>query len=99
MKHTPSLYLTVAALATGVTTSSHAADPIPVPPHWESSAAAGLTLTRGNSDTFLGTLSLVTGKKWDVNELALGADATYGTTDETKTIVDDSTSPATVTKK
>ncbi len=47
-------------------------------PKWESSAAAGLTLTKGNSDTVLGTLNLATKKKWDVHELAFGADAAYG---------------------
>jgi putative salt-induced outer membrane protein YdiY len=98
MKHTS--YLTTAALAAlCASTTSRAADPIPVPPHWESSAAAGLTLTRGNSETFLGTLSLLTGKKWDVNELAFGADATYGTTKETVTTIDNSTTPPTKTTK
>jgi putative salt-induced outer membrane protein YdiY len=84
MKHSQTLPLTVAALAAVcVSTSTRAADPIPVPPHWESSAAAGITLTRGNSSTFLGTLALATGKKWDVNELSFGADAAYGTTKQT----------------
>jgi putative salt-induced outer membrane protein len=54
-----------------------AEDPIP---KWESSAAAGLTLTRGNSDTLLGTLTFATAKKWDQNELGLGADGAYGQT-------------------
>lgn len=47
---------------------------------WESSVAAGATLTRGNSETFLGTISAGTGKKWDQNEIAIGADVAYGTT-------------------
>jgi putative salt-induced outer membrane protein YdiY len=47
---------------------------------WQSSVAAGLTLTRGNSDTELATLSLATGKKWGQNELNFGADGTYGKT-------------------
>lgn len=85
MKHTQTIYLTVAALAAFCTpTTSHAADTNPSTTNkWESSIAAGLTLTRGNSSTFLGTLSLGTGKKWDQNELSMGADATYGTTKET----------------
>ncbi|MFO1488973.1 MAG: DUF481 domain-containing protein [Verrucomicrobiota bacterium] len=45
---------------------------------WKSSAAAGLTLTRGNSETLLATLDAKTAKKWDMNEVSLGADATYG---------------------
>lgn len=47
-------------------------------PHWESSAAAGLTLTRGNSDTLSATATATTAKKWDSNELTFGADGTYG---------------------
>src|SRR6185437_13901978 len=38
------------------------------------------TLTRGNSDTLLGTLSLNTTKKWDQNEVLLGIDGAYGKT-------------------
>jgi putative salt-induced outer membrane protein YdiY len=48
-------------------------------PQWVSSAAVGATLTRGNSDTFLGTLTANTERKWDQHELSLGADAAYGT--------------------
>jgi len=47
---------------------------------WESSAFAGLTLTRGNSETLLGTANIVAVKKWGHNELGLGADGTYGET-------------------
>jgi len=47
---------------------------------WESSAAAGLTLTRGNSDSTLATLTAGTDGKWDDSELSIGADATYGRT-------------------
>jgi putative salt-induced outer membrane protein YdiY len=47
-------------------------------PRWESSAEAGLTLTRGNSDTLLTTARAVTGKKWEKNQLNLGADGAYG---------------------
>lgn len=49
-------------------------------PTWESSAFAGLTLTRGNSDTLLGTANILTGKKWGHNELSFGLDGTYGET-------------------
>jgi putative salt-induced outer membrane protein len=50
----------------------------PPKPQWQSSAAAGLTLTRGNAETFLATLTGTTTRKWEKNELSLGADATYG---------------------
>jgi putative salt-induced outer membrane protein YdiY len=52
--------------------------PEPPKPKWQSSAAAGLTLTRGNSETFLGTFTATTARKWEKHELSLGADATYG---------------------
>lgn len=53
---------------------------------WDVSAAAGLTLTRGNSETLLFTANLLGAKKWDYgkNELNLGADAVYGENDSTK---------------
>lgn len=53
-------------------------------PKWDTSAALGFTLTRGNSDTLLFTGNIVTGKKWDQNEASLGADATYGENDGDK---------------
>lgn len=79
MKYTP-IYFTAAALAALIAPmSSRAEDPAPPPAaKWQSSAAAGLTLTRGNSDTLLATLTLTTAKKWEQNELSMDADATYG---------------------
>jgi putative salt-induced outer membrane protein YdiY len=52
----------------------------PPPPKdpWETTAAAGFTLTRGNSRTELATLSLDTKRKWDSNEALAGAQAGYG---------------------
>jgi len=79
MKYTP-VYFTAAALAVLIAPmSSRAEDPAAPPaPKWQSSAAAGLTLTRGNSDTLLATFTLTTAKKWEQNELSMDADATYG---------------------
>jgi putative salt-induced outer membrane protein YdiY len=45
---------------------------------WETTAAAGVTLTRGNSETFLATLSLDTKRKWQKDEAIFGANAGYG---------------------
>jgi putative salt-induced outer membrane protein YdiY len=45
---------------------------------WASSAAAGLTLTSGNSRTTLATLTGQTDAKWDDSELSIEADAAYG---------------------
>src|SRR5690242_1125436 len=52
--------------------------PPPPPPEWTGSVAAGLSLTKGNSDTMLLTLSGRATKKWDLNELSLGAIGAYG---------------------
>jgi putative salt-induced outer membrane protein YdiY len=46
---------------------------------WDISAAAGLTLTRGNSKTLLFTGNILGEKKWEQkNELSLGVDGVYG---------------------
>ena len=58
------------------------AAPIPAvaPKHWESSASLNLTATSGNSESLLFGGSILAKGKWDRNELALGADLTYGQT-------------------
>ena len=50
----------------------------PVKTPWESSISAGLTLTRGNSDTMLVTAGALTEKKGKLNEWGFGADGAYG---------------------
>lgn len=45
---------------------------------WESSAALGFTLTRGNSSTLLFTGNVLASRKQGNDEISLGADATYG---------------------
>jgi putative salt-induced outer membrane protein YdiY len=87
MKYNYLLPLATAGLmALGNPLLTRAADATPSTTNrWESSVSAGATLTRGNSETFLGTVTAATGKKWDQNELAFGADLAYGTTEvETK---------------
>jgi putative salt-induced outer membrane protein YdiY len=54
------------------------------PSTWSGSAAAGLTLTRGNSRTVLTTANIQADDKWLAEELLLGADATYGENQGTK---------------
>ncbi len=49
---------------------------------WSSSITAGLTLTRGNSDTLLATAKFLTDKKTPDNEYSLGADAAYGSAND-----------------
>ena len=53
-------------------------------PHWESTAAAGLTLTRGNSDTTLFNANMLADRKWGDSELKLGANGDYGTSSGTE---------------
>jgi len=87
MKYSYLLSLVAVGLAAlGTPLLAHAADTTPSTTNqWQSSIAAGATLTRGNSETFLGTITAGTGKKWDQNEVALGADVAYGTTKNTTT--------------
>ncbi|MDB6057425.1 MAG: hypothetical protein JWO95_1269 [Verrucomicrobiales bacterium] len=75
-------FVLIAAAVLAIQVSTHAQDPTLASkkPVWESSAAAGLTLTSGNSDSVLGTLAATTGKKWNANEVALGIDGAYGKT-------------------
>jgi putative salt-induced outer membrane protein YdiY len=51
---------------------------VPVKYPWVSSITAGLTLTRGNSDSLLTTVKFVSDKKTPVNEFSLDADGAYG---------------------
>ncbi len=73
MSYYGTVILSSAALLSGFDTA-RAADTN----KWESSAAAGLTITSGNSDTLLGTLTLNSARKWDRDEILLGAGAAYG---------------------
>ncbi len=66
----------VPAKIVAVTTTNKIAAPAKYP--WVSTITAGLTLTRGNSDSLLATAKFITDKKTPVNEFNLGADATYG---------------------
>lgn len=75
--------LTAAVLTAGVLTAAaqNPAAPLTPPapqPAWETLASAGLTLTKGNSDTMLANLGVTTAKKWTGNEISLGANMTYG---------------------
>jgi putative salt-induced outer membrane protein YdiY len=49
-------------------------------PLWETSANAGVTLTRGNSENLLATAGINTQRKWSRDEILMGAAAAYGTT-------------------
>jgi putative salt-induced outer membrane protein YdiY len=82
MKCTIIKYFSITILSTGLVPCAALAQSVnPVtnpPPKWVSSAALGVTLTRGNSDTTTISLSALTDRKWAMNELSLGADGLYG---------------------
>jgi len=50
----------------------------PPKPKWVGDVSAGVTITRGNSDTTLANLTADIDHKTDINELEFGANATYG---------------------
>lgn len=52
--------------------------PPPPQPKWETVATAGLTLTKGNSDTLLANFGVNSARKWKQNEVALGSSFSYG---------------------
>jgi putative salt-induced outer membrane protein YdiY len=68
------------AKASKVETNAATGEKVAVPPvyHWDNSITAGLTLTRGNSESTLATVKYAGDKKTPVNEYSLEGDATYG---------------------
>lgn len=48
------------------------------PTAWKTSAGINLALAKGNADSLLFGANILGSKKWDKNELNLGADAVYG---------------------
>lgn len=76
MKNLLAFTIVVGALL-GSAAALQAAAPAPAT-GWNTSAALGLSVTKGNSDTVLFTANIKTGRKWGQNELAMGADAAYG---------------------
>lgn len=51
---------------------------------WEKSASLGATVTQGNSDTVLVVADVLGAKKWDANEVSLGASLAYGENESIK---------------
>lgn len=50
----------------------------PPPPKWTGDVSAGVTLTRGNSDSTLANLTANVDRKTDLDEFLMGGNATYG---------------------
>ena len=74
--------LTALLLATSLASAQDQSNSVTNPPPkknpWETSAAFGFTLTSGNSETLLATISLDTKRKWERNEAAFGVAGGYG---------------------
>jgi putative salt-induced outer membrane protein YdiY len=75
-----------AAVALTATFANAAEEPRP---GWQTSAAAGLTITRGNSRTIVGNVGIQTVRKWEKSELSLGADFNYGKNKGVKNVEDE----------
>lgn len=60
--------------------TARAQDAKPEDKGWESVAGAGVTLTRGNSKSFLATANVDSKRKWAKDEALLGGSAGYGKT-------------------
>jgi len=68
----------LAAVASAVAWTQNAkADDITTT-NWHGNVAFGLSLARGNSDTFLMNASALAAREWSQNELKFGADGQYG---------------------
>jgi putative salt-induced outer membrane protein YdiY len=73
----------VAAIALSLLTNyvANAADAAPEKPKWETTAAAGLTITDGTKDTLLATAGINTSRKWEKDEFSMGVAGGYGQDD------------------
>ncbi len=69
------LSLFAAAISARAQMATNAPPPMP---RWQNAVSAGLTVTRGNSDTTLATLAATADRKTIDDEWNLGVNATYG---------------------
>jgi putative salt-induced outer membrane protein YdiY len=75
----------IAMAAVGNTGDAAQATAVPINKSaWESSISAGLSLTKGNSDTLLTTVAFKARKKTAENEFMFGADGSYGENDSVR---------------
>ena len=70
--------------ALGLVAQGRAQSVLTNPPPWTGSVAAGLTATRGNSETTVATVTADAKRKWADEELLLEGDGTYGDNSGTK---------------
>lgn len=85
MTRTKALLLTAGLTAGAVTAFAQSAPTAEKDTGWVTTAAAGVTLSRGNTDNDLYTANLLTSRKWQSYEVDLGVDGQYGETDGAKT--------------
>jgi putative salt-induced outer membrane protein YdiY len=78
--------LLAGAISSGALRAQQAPPAEPKKPAWDTSVGLGFTLTRGNSDTLLLNANVLAQKKWEQNELSLGADGSYGENDGEKNV-------------
>lgn len=79
-----SLLCAAALTAATVTSFAQSAPTAPAAPKdtgWITTAAFGLSLSKGNTDNTLVNGNLITSRKWGRNEMDMGTDGTYGETD------------------
>ena len=81
---------TLSTLAAELSTNAPAATqppaaPLKPPSPWQTTASMNAAVSRGNADTLLIGAALTSLRKWDKNEIALGADATYGSNSDPTT--------------
>lgn len=67
-----------ATVCAGVFLAGTAAAADPPKQGWETVGSVGVTLTRGNSETFLANIGVNSSRKWSQDEILLGASAGYG---------------------
>lgn len=73
--------LGTALILTNPTASAQEA--VPEKKGWETVAAAGLTVQSGNSESVSSTISIDTKRKWEFDEILLGAQGGYGKSSST----------------
>lgn len=71
------------ALIGGTNAMGQVAAPAPAAPKWETTANAGLIVQSGNSESIATSIGLDTKKKWDNDEVMLGASGGYGKSSST----------------
>jgi len=89
LKRTLGVAGVLAALSGVLSTPAMAQAAAPAPaekpaPKWEGSVGLGATVTQGNSDTVLFTARAQGLRKWRQNEVTVGADGTYGESNNLK---------------